>query len=272
VAEARDIGGPIAAEATPAGPSAQAGSAEWHVVLTRDGTVVAALDGAPASWVGARLADWPDAPDDARQAAAALLASASELPLEATVRLDSVQRIVRFAVVEAVPVRRARTDIRALLGSSLKALRQQAADRDVALDITVDDQVPPLLNLDPDKVAWLTSALVGNALRYVRQGTRVMPGGWIAVSVTYTERVLTIEVRDDGPGIPPENLPRLFASGSDRARVGLGLLMVRDLVAAHGGWIEVGSDPSVFAQGTTVRLTLPVAEGRAHRPSSPDSI
>ena len=87
-----------------------------------------------------------------------------------------------------------------------------------------------------------------------------MPGGSIAVRVTYNSAgpEVTIEVQDDGAGIPADKLRFLFSAEPDQPRVGLGLSMVREVVAAHAGHIEVHSDTDAFRRGTTIRLTLPV--------------
>jgi signal transduction histidine kinase len=88
-----------------------------------------------------------------------------------------------------------------------------------------------------------------------------MPGGSIAVRVTYNSAVpeVTIEVQDDGSGIPVDKLRFLFSVGPDQPRVGLGLSMVREIVAAHAGHIEVQSETEEHRRGTTIRLTLPVS-------------
>jgi signal transduction histidine kinase len=163
-------------------------------------------------------------------------------------------------VVDAVPVRRAPTDLRALLTLTLAAMKPQARAADVTLDMAVDERVPPLVRIDADKIGWAISALVGNALRYVRHGSPVMPGGSIAVRVGYqaVRPSVVIEVQDDGPGIPAEKLRVLFEAPSDGSRVGLGLLIVRDFVIAHAGRIEVVSGPGAAAAGTTIRITLPI--------------
>jgi len=163
-------------------------------------------------------------------------------------------------VVDAVPVRRSATDLRALLTSTLAAMKAQARAADVTLDMSVDERVPPLVRLDADKIGWAISALVGNALRYVRHGSQVMPGGSIAVHVAYQaiRPSVVIEVQDDGPGIPAEKLPVLFETAPDGSRAALGLLIVRDFVIAHAGRIEVVSGPEAAPAGTTIRITLPI--------------
>ena len=163
-------------------------------------------------------------------------------------------------VVDAVPIRRTPTDVRALLTSSLAPMAAQARAADVTLDVSVDDRVPPLVRIDGVKIAWAVSALLGNALRYVRRGSQSMPGGSIAVRVGYQaiHPSLVIEVQDDGPGIPAAKLPVLFENGSGQSRAALGLLIVRDFVIAHAGHLDVRSGSDATDSGTTVRITLPI--------------
>jgi two-component system, sensor histidine kinase and response regulator len=163
-------------------------------------------------------------------------------------------------VVDAVPIRRTPTDVRALLTASLAPMVTQAHAVDVTLDVTVNDRVPPLVRIDADKIAWAVSALVGNALRYVRHGSQSMPGGSIAVRVSYQaiRPSLVIEVQDDGPGIPAEKLRVLFENGPGQPRATLGLLIVRDFVIAHAGHLEVRRGSDAADSGTIVRITLPI--------------
>jgi signal transduction histidine kinase len=139
-------------------------------------------------------------------------------------------------------------------------MQPQAKGFDVTLNGVVADQVPAIVSLDAENIAWVVTALVGNSLRYVHHGSRVMPGGSIAVRASYdaASSELIIDVQDDGPGIAAVKLPLLLSVRRDQVRVGLGLSMVREVVAAHAGHIEVRSDTDTSRHGTTVRLTLPV--------------
>jgi signal transduction histidine kinase len=233
----------------------------WHLVLTRDATVVVATEGAPESWIGARLEDCPDVPEDLAQAVDSLFSGASRsiVPVSTTVRLESTGETVSLTVIDALPVHRKPADIGALLRSSLASLIDQARAADVTLKIVVDPRMPSPVHVDGDKIAWAVTAIAGNALRYVRRGSMMMPSGTIIVRASFNSigPEIVLEIQDDGPGIPTERLHALFAT-KPGPPLAVGLLMVRDVVAAHGGTLEVDSQTDTFMSGTVVRLTLPI--------------
>jgi signal transduction histidine kinase len=246
--------------------------ADWTLVLAHDGTVLAATGGAPRSWIGTRLADCADLPADVKEVGRVLVEGALEAgPTGATVPLRSGQTRLRLhlAVVEALPVRRVPTDLQSLLRSALHALERQAKSLDVALRIDVQNELDPV-PLDPGKIAWVVTALVGNALRYVRHGSHTMPGGTVTVRAGYSEaaREVVIEVQDDGPGIPPGRLQGLSGDKRTGASLGLGLTMVREVVTAHGGDIAILSATDPLHPGTTIRLRLPVVSAPRPVPAS----
>src|SRR5262245_12925337 len=96
----------------------------WHLVLARDGTVLVATDGAPASWVGTRLEDRRDVPDDLKEAIAGLLEGArhSASPVSAAAPLQSMGETISLTVIDVLPIRRKPTNLAALLGSSLDVM------------------------------------------------------------------------------------------------------------------------------------------------------
>ncbi|HEY1230873.1 MAG TPA: HAMP domain-containing sensor histidine kinase, partial [Ramlibacter sp.] len=108
---------------------------------------------------------------------------------------------------------------------------------------------------DPMRLEQVMAHLLGNALKYTP------PGGHIDVGTTAQDGLACLEVRDDGPGIAPALLPRVFdvfVQGDralDRALggLGLGLPLVRKLVELHGGSVEATSSP----QGSCFRVCLP---------------
>jgi two-component system phosphate regulon sensor histidine kinase PhoR len=104
--------------------------------------------------------------------------------------------------------------------------------------------------------------LLSNAVRYSRPGTHVR----VRASVVELESGapgLRVDVRDEGPGIAPEHLPRLFERfyRVDKARsrgvggTGLGLAIVKHIASAHGGTVEVESE---LGRGSTFSILLPL--------------
>jgi two-component system sensor histidine kinase ChvG len=95
--------------------------------------------------------------------------------------------------------------------------------------------------------------LLDNAVRFSPAGAPVE----IAVSGDLAR--VDVSIRDRGPGISPQNLPRIFdrffTTDADRDGTGLGLSIVKSVVEAHGGTIEV---KSAAFEGTTFTVTLPV--------------
>ena len=139
--------------------------------------------------------------------------------------------------------------------------RVLAARKDIGI---VLDAPPPPLELEADgrKVEQAVSNLLGNAIKFSRPGTT------ITVTVARTGGTAQVSVRDQGPGIPEDELPRLFqpfARTSVRATAGepgtgLGLAIVRRVVEGHGGRISVRSEVS---KGTEFILQLPLRRGNS---------
>jgi signal transduction histidine kinase len=164
-------------------------------------------------------------------------------------------------ISEGIPLHRTPTDLHALLSSTMEVLRRQAREIDVDLRIEAADDVPRDALIDGEKIAWAVTTLVGNGLRYVRHGTRRMPGGSIVVRIKLdtTENALLVSVEDDGPGIEPEKLPFLFKCerGSTHS-AGLALMLIHDVVEAHGGTIDVKSSATGADHGTAIVIRLPL--------------
>jgi CheY-like chemotaxis protein len=121
----------------------------------------------------------------------------------------------------------------------------------------------PQVSADEERLLQVIENLISNAVKFSRSGDVVTLG---AVS---TGREVRITVKDTGPGIPREHLPRLFdrfwqARRHDRRGTGLGLTICKAIVEGHGGriWAE-----STVGEGTTMSFTLPVEATAAQRPS-----
>jgi signal transduction histidine kinase len=107
---------------------------------------------------------------------------------------------------------------------------------------------------DPARVGQAISNLLGNALEHGDPRTPVL------LSVAGSDEAVVVKVRNDGPPIPPELRPVLFEAFSRGEKsshgLGLGLFMVKQIAAAHGGTIDVKSDAET---GTVFTLVLPRA-------------
>lgn len=113
----------------------------------------------------------------------------------------------------------------------------------------------PTVKADRHRVQQVLSNLLGNAVRFTPRG------GEIVLSARLEESSLRISVRDTGPGVAAEDVPRLFerywqAPRLMRAGSGLGLFIARGIVEAHGGMIGVNSTPG---EGSEFWFTLPLA-------------
>jgi two-component system OmpR family sensor kinase len=163
------------------------------------------------------------------------------------------------------------TDLRRLLVSTMEILLEQASSLDITLRVEPTDRVPSAIPVDPEKIAWAVATLVGNAFRHVKRGTWRMPGGSIDVKLDYetTKNEVVIQVTDDGPGIPEDKVRWLFQRqpGATHA-VGLGLMLVHDVVLAHNGSVDVKSATGAFEHGTTITLALPAGPPSSGRSSN----
>ena len=115
---------------------------------------------------------------------------------------------------------------------------------------------PLLLPLDPQLLRHILVNLLSNACKYSPEGSAV------EVEARVREKQVEIQIADHGIGIPVEDQKKLFTyfhrakNVGDTAGTGLGLLVVKQCVEAHEGWIEFTSVPGV---GTRFILRLPVS-------------
>jgi signal transduction histidine kinase len=122
------------------------------------------------------------------------------------------------------------------------------------------------VDADPTRIAQAVGNLLGNALKFTSRG------GHIAVAVEEEDGHAVVRVEDDGVGMSPEILGRIFTPFAqadrtlDRSRggLGLGLAMVRGMIELHGGTVSAVSEGPGKGSTLTLRLPLRVAgEGRA---------
>jgi signal transduction histidine kinase len=144
-------------------------------------------------------------------------------------------------------------DLGALVTKRVEVHRDQLKAKDIALTQRIG---PAHLYGDPKRLAQIIDNLLSNALRYTPSGGRV------SVELGQHDREATLVIADTGVGIRGEDLPHIFErfwrGEQSRARhtggAGIGLAIVRELVRAHEGRVDVESKPG---QGSRFTVTLP---------------
>jgi signal transduction histidine kinase len=157
-------------------------------------------------------------------------------------------------------------DLAALVEEVYRSFLPHAEAKDIELGLEV--AAVPFIAGDPDRLVRVFNNLIGNALSYTP------PGGRVEIMIGNAGSQAEVTVRDNGPGIPDEELSRIFerfyrveksrARGEDGRGSGLGLAIVRELVAAHGGQVLVSSEPG---RGTAFVVRLPIASGADGSPA-----
>ncbi len=146
---------------------------------------------------------------------------------------------------------------RALLERAAAAHAAGAGEKQIRLVVEAPADLPPV-NVDVERMAQVLNNLVSNALRYTPEG------GEIKLSAAAEAGAIALQVRDNGAGIAPADLPYIFERfyRGDQARTvqegesGLGLAIAKSLIEAQGGTIAAASE---LGRGTTFTLVLPVA-------------
>lgn len=176
-----------------------------------------------------------------------------------TVQLDSLlERILTVARLESGQQKPSFTEIS--LNDVIEAVLHDANFEAAASGTTIDYQSSGEIRVCGD-AAWLHSAIeniVRNAIFYSGKGGR------IEVRLQLINEIVVLSVRDNGPGVPEASLPLLFkpfyrvdnSRGTSTGGMGLGLAIVRNTIAAHGGMVTA---QNVAPHGLEVDLTLPQA-------------
>jgi two-component system phosphate regulon sensor histidine kinase PhoR len=150
-------------------------------------------------------------------------------------------------------------DITAMAEQILKLFEPRARAKGLALRLTVSSPLTPhsslLLRADRFRLEQVFINLLDNAVKYTDKGE-------VEIALGRDDGTAVIKVRDTGPGIAPEHLPRLFERfyvvDKGRSRqlggTGLGLSIVKHIVLLHSGEVTVESTPGV---GTTFTVRLP---------------
>ncbi|MBX9777514.1 MAG: histidine kinase [Xanthobacteraceae bacterium] len=156
-----------------------------------------------------------------------------------------------------------RVELRGLVRQVVDGLQTLARDREVEVGVTASaDQVEVLG--DRDELLRVFENLIENALKYAASGKRVQ----VTLAADSVRNEARVAVRDFGPGIAPEHLPRLterfyrvdVADSRAQGGTGLGLALVKHILNRHGGRLTI---ESVAGQGATFTAVLPLGATRA---------
>ena len=146
-------------------------------------------------------------------------------------------------------------DVRPVLEQVMRMMRLVAQERQVELTDTACPGCTVLATRD--EIYQVIYNLTDNALKYTP------PGGWVRVALEQRQMQVILTVTDNGPGIPEDDLPRIFqrfyrvdkARSRETGGTGLGLSIVKQIVRLHAGTVTVASE---FGKGTTFTVQLPV--------------
>jgi signal transduction histidine kinase len=150
-------------------------------------------------------------------------------------------------------------DIGGLMQQAVAMMWPAAAEKHVRLE-AISDQKIPLVYADPDRTLEILVNLIDNGIKFTPADGSVM----VQASMVETDATAVyLSVSDTGRGIPPESLPQVFdrlyqdpdAVDGNRAGLGLGLYIAKEIVTLHGGRLWVASQPG---NGTTFSFTLPL--------------
>ena len=192
---------------------------------------------------------------------ASLPAQAEELGRTIQSSAEWMQRMIQDLLdvgsIEAgrLSLERQPEDLFVLIHQILAMFERSAAERSIVLGAELPEDLPRI-HADAERVLQVMGNLVGNALKFVGRG------GSVIVRASARDDVVEVVVADTGPGIPADELPRIFdrfwhARRLARTRgTGLGLTIAKGIVEAHGGEIRVESAVGV---GSAFTFTLPRA-------------
>jgi PAS/PAC sensor signal transduction histidine kinase (EC 2.7.3.-) len=157
--------------------------------------------------------------------------------------------------------------VRRTIDEVIAPMRKAFERKGLTLIVNTPENLPPV-SADREQLAIMLGQVIDNARRYTRQGE---------VVITAHQRddgMVQIDVSDTGPGIPADQMHRLFTTrffrvegnNSPERGSGLGLVITRQLVERHGGKVWAHSD---VGRGSTFSIALPIAHEYTDAISSP---
>ncbi|OIN57896.1 sensor histidine kinase [Arsenicibacter rosenii] len=148
-----------------------------------------------------------------------------------------------------------RVDLHEVVGEIFDQLEKIAHNKGVSLKVRTDKPNGTWVKADPQRIVQVMTNLIENAIKYGNEHGKVL------VSLEEDKKNILVSVKDDGPGIPPEHLSRIFerfyrvdkSRSKERGGTGLGLAIVKHILNAHKSKITVMSK---MEKGTTFSFKL----------------
>ena len=170
-------------------------------------------------------------------------------------RLVDDLRVLSLSDAGELAMSRRPASPRDLLERAVAVHAMRAQEREVSLELDAPPGLPEI-DVDPGRIAQVLDNLLDNALRHTP------PNGCVTLSASGAVDMVQIHVQDTGPGLAPEDLPRIFDRlyRGDKSRhrheggSGLGLAIAKSIIESHGGCIRAESKPG---QGLTLIIELP---------------
>ncbi|HUG64428.1 MAG TPA: HAMP domain-containing sensor histidine kinase [Gaiellaceae bacterium] len=147
-------------------------------------------------------------------------------------------------------VRHEEVDLERLLDHAYGAFAEEARRREIDYSLSGSEAAPVIVS-DGDRVLQVITNLLSNAFRWTPDGGR------IELRLAQSNGIVSVDVVDSGPGVPPSQRTRIFEAfvSDDVDGTGLGLPIAKELAVALGGGIELGAN---HGTGSRFRLVLPV--------------
>ncbi|MGI9101771.1 MAG: sensor histidine kinase [Terriglobales bacterium] len=165
---------------------------------------------------------------------------------------DLVKNLLTFS--RTAPMNLEWADVNVVVDRCIRLVQHHLDLGNVQLQLESAPELP-VVHCDPAQIEQVVLALVMNAIDAMPHGGNLL----VRTRSLPQSRQIEMQVRDDGVGIPPELLPRMFepflTTKETGKGVGLGLAISKSIVERHGGVIEVESQPG---RGTTFYIFLPV--------------
>ena len=177
--------------------------------------------------------------------------------------LGLIEDLLDLSRIDSSELEKTPSSLVKIVESSLENVRPQAAQKELKLTTDWPEDLPSV-TVHPARMQQVVTNLLANAVKFTPNG------GEIKVRIRSSDEKMIVEVMDTGPGIPEDELPKMFGEfyqgrNAMPGGVGLGLSIAKKIVEAHNGRIWVESPYPESTTGTKFTFTLPGVDETARR-------